>query len=77
MPVLECDSMTHFETKALVSGIGQNADPLTRMRSVLTLLVLLAASLYFTVFIFAMRREMRAFYMRARVAYSRESSRRN
>jgi cytochrome c-type biogenesis protein CcmE len=42
---------------------------------VLTLLILLAASFCVALFIFAMRREMRAFYMRARIAYARASSR--
>jgi hypothetical protein len=41
----------------------------------LTLLIVLASSLFVAVFILAMRREMRAFYERARVAYAREDGR--
>ena len=40
------------------------------------LLVLLAACVYLVLFVFAMRREMRAFYERERIAYVRHLNRR-
>jgi hypothetical protein len=45
--------------------------------AVLTLLIVLASSLFVAAFIIAMRREMRAFYERARVAFVRERGRTN